>query len=371
MTNRYAHTLYLKGNHEQMGLQHGQQVKGLRVEISKAIEARFSQIENDQPDAPFEALVKQTIQILQTTDPATTEFIRGLAAGLDISFDRLLRYNLVAFLRDALTTRPNHDNAGPHAATEGCSTWVATRSATRDGGPILAKNRDYNLEHLPLQCVVQAEPERGYRYTYLTSAGSPGVFVAGFNEAGLAVVDTHVSTSDVGPGLPAYALSMHLLEQHATVHSALAYLHSTPRLGRNNLLLADDEGDIMLFEMGHRHSTVLHPEADFLVNTNHYRGAATRPHFVDTQPQPLQGNTYRRYRHLEASLRAAHGQIDVAYAKQIMANHTDSLAGICRHPSPLSDTSTIAALIFLPAQRQMHLCHGQPCQGRYQVFGLE
>ena len=35
--------------------------------------------------------------------------------------------------------------------------------------------------------------------------------MAGFNEAGLVVADSHVSSTDVGPGLPAYALSMHVI----------------------------------------------------------------------------------------------------------------------------------------------------------------
>jgi predicted choloylglycine hydrolase len=361
--------IYLKGDHYQMGYQHGWQVRALRGQIVKAIEARFAQLEHDGPDEFFEGLVRETQHVLQMADPATVAVIRGLADGLKLEFDRLLRYNLVAFLNDALTTRRSAiGGENEKVGDEGCTTWAATGSATADGQPLLVKNRDYRLEHLPLQTVVRAEPSIGYRYTYLTSAGSPGVFVAGFNQAGLAVADAHVSSTDIGPGLPVYALSMHVLEEHNTVRSALDYLQSVPRLGRNNLLLADANGDIALFEIGHRASAVLTAEVDILVNTNHFNSPVMQPYFVDTSPQALQGNSFQRYQRVKQVLHKAHGQIDVVKAQQLMASHSDPLASICRHPSSPSDTSTISAAIFLPAQRRMLFCHGPPCQGKYKEF---
>jgi isopenicillin-N N-acyltransferase-like protein len=363
-----AQVIRIQGNHYQMGYQHGRQVQSLRPYIIKAIEARFVQLEQDGADEAFEMLVGETHQVLQKVDPLTVDIIRGLADGLALEFDQLMRYNLAAFLRDVLTTRQHAAHDREAGASEGCTTWAATGSATVHSYPILVKNRDYNLEHLPLQVVVQAEPEVGYRYTYVTSAGSPGVFVAGFNEAGLAVADTHVSSTDVGPGLPTYALSMHVLEEHRTVRSALTYLQATPRLGRNNLLLADATGDIALFEIGHHHSAVLEAEAGLLVNTNHYRSPVMRDYFVETEPQSLQGNTFQRYQKVKDTLTEAYGRIDVTVAKQLMATHAGSLASICRHPLPGSETSTISAMLLLPVQRQMLFCHGQPCQGSYCVF---
>lgn len=361
-----AQVIHIQGDHYRMGRQHGRQVRPLRPEIIKAIEARFVQIEQDGSDEAFEILVQETRRVLETVDPATVNIIRGLADGLGLEFDRLLRYNLVAFLRDKLiTSRYQADN---EQVVEGCTTWAATGSATIDGQPILAKNRDYRLEHLPLQMVVRAKPTTGYRYTYVTSAGSPGVFVAGMNETGLSIVDTHVSSTDVGPGLPTYALSMHILEEHRTVRSALAYLQSTPRLGRNNLLLADATGDIALFEMGYRHSAVLEAEADILVNTNHYRSRVMKPYFVDTNPQLRRGNSFQRHQLVKDKLIASRGEIELTLAKQLMATHTNSLASICCHPSPGSNASTISAILFLPMQCQMLFCHGQPCQGSYRTF---
>jgi isopenicillin-N N-acyltransferase-like protein len=352
----------VRGTHYQMGFQHAQQVKALLPAIHTAIDARFTQLADDQPDDAFEAVVNETVLILETHDPATLALIRGLADGLGVEYERLLRYNLVTFLRDILTTRKTS------SADEGCSTWTATGAATVDGQAILAKNRDFSLLHLPLQTAVRAEPEQGYRCTYITSAGSPGVFVAGFNEAGLALVDTHVSSSDVGPGLPTFALSMHVLEDHDTVRSALDYLKSTPRLGRNNVLLADARGDIALFEIGNRNFAVREAESDVLVNTNHFTCAEMTACYVDTDPAAVRGSSLKRYDFLAQQLAQAHGKIDLAFAQDIMGHHADRLSSICRHPTADEATSTISASIFLPGQRRMFFCHGFPCSRAYVAF---
>jgi isopenicillin-N N-acyltransferase-like protein len=353
-----------------MGLQHAQQVVHLLPAIQKAIDARFAQLERDHPDTAFESVVQETAALLQAADVAILDFVRGLADGLNLDYERLLHYNLITFLRDILTTRRvlmshRHDNNPPE---DGCSTWAASGAATVDGQPVLVKSRDFEMEHLALQCIVRAEPEKGYRYTYVTSAGSPGVFVAGFNEAGLALVDTHVSSTDVGPGLPTYSLSMHILEEHCTVRGALEYLQSVPRLGRNNLLMVDASGDMALFEIGNQHFAVREGDG-ILVETNHFVSEVMLPYFVDTEPEILLGNSQARYALLEGQLVGARGRIDLLFAQTLMASHGGSLDSICRHANADSASSTISAMIFLPAQRQMYFCHGMPCSLKYALYG--
>lgn len=362
-----AHTtadISLSGSHYEMGYQHGQQVLPLRPQIIQAVQARLRQIEQDRPDAAFTGLVDETRRFLGEADPATFDFIRGQADGLGITFDWLLNYNLVNFLRDALTTRSPGDLAG----SEGCTAWTAGGPATADGLPILVKNRDYRLEHLPLQIVVRARPALGYCYMYVTSAGNPGVFVAGINEAGLAVADTHVPCPDVGPGLPTFALSMHLLEEQSTVSAALAYLERTPRLGRNNLILADAGGHMAVFENGHSRYALLQAETGFLISTNHFNSPELKDCFVDTEPEPLRGNTFRRYQKVWEELTTAYGRIDLTMAKRLMAAHDGPLASLCRHPSLDSGSSTLCSIFLLPAQRRLFYGRGLPCQCSYRSF---
>ena len=355
--------LTLQGDHYTMGRQHGRQVRELRPRIVEAIEARLSQIERDGPDARFEALLRETREVLETLDAPLLNMIRGQAEALEFEFDTLLRYDLVAYLRDALTARKAADS-------EGCTTWVATGSATASGQPILVKNRDYLPEHLPIQIVIRAMPGSGYRYVCSGSAGSPGVFCAGINQTGLAVADTQVCSTDLGPGLPDYALMMHILEAHDSVSSAVGYLRSVPRLGRNNLVLADAQGHLAVFEIGHRSYELFETHDGTLVNTNHFVGPRLRDCFVDTDPPQIRGNSFHRYEKVTNELRAAWGRIDVSFAQWLMATHDGPLASICRHPRMGSELATVSTSIFLPVLRKMLFCHGLPCQGHYDDFVL-
>lgn len=346
-----------------MGRQHGFQVRGLRPLIVEAIEARFRQIEQYGPDARFEALLRETHELLQDIDAPLLDMIRGQAEALDFEFDTLLRYDLVTYLLDYLVTRKP-------PSSEGCTTWAATGSATGGGQPILVKNRDNRLERLPLQIVIHATPEAGYRYVCSGSAGSSGVFCAGINQAGLAVADTHVCSTDLGPGLPDYSLMMHILEAHDSVSSALDYLRSVPRQGRNNLILADAQGHLAVFEIGHRRYGLFETHDGTLVNTNHFVSPELRDCFVDTSPPPKRGNSFHRYERVTRELDAAFGQIDAPFAQRLMASHDGPLASICRHAVAGKDSATISTSIFLPVQRTMLFCHGLPCQGQYDEFML-
>jgi isopenicillin-N N-acyltransferase-like protein len=351
-------TLTLHGSHYDMGQQHGRQVGRLRPQIAAAMVAHFRQLELYGPDARFEMLVRETFDLVQEVDPPLLELIRGQAEALEVDFEALLRYDLGTYLRDDLVIRQTHGN-------EGCTTWAASGLWTTDGQPILVKNRDYRPEHLPLQVLVRATPSQGYPYLYVSSAGSPGVFSAGINDAGLAVADTHVYSTDLGPGLPDYALMMHLLEEHNSVSSALDYLRSVPRLGRNNLILADVQGHLAVFESGRQRYGLFEKREGVLVNTNHFSSAEMRECFADVDPPEARGRTFRRHEVVTAALSAACTQIDVPLAQHLMAEHNGPLASLCCHPEADSQMTTISASIFLPAQRRLFFCHGLPCQGRY------
>lgn len=356
-------TVQLQGDPYAMGRQHGQQVHHLRPQIAAAINLRFRQLEEDGPDARFATLMQDTQALLEEADAPLLAMIQGQAETLDFEFSVLLRYNLIAFLRDDLLVRRALDS-------EGCTTWAASGSATVGSEPMLAKNRDYRPEHLPLQNVVRALPEEGYPYLYVSSAGSPGVFSTGINQAGLAVADTHVYSTDLGPGLPSYALMMHILEGHDSVSSALDYLRAVPRLGRNNLVLADATGHLAVFEGGHTRYGLFERHDGALANTNHFASDEMRSFYAAVDPPLARGRSRGRYEAVTRALAGAHGRIDVAFAQQLAATHDGPLGSICCHPGAETDSTTISACIFLPQQRQMFFCHGMPCQGRFDLFSL-
>ena len=354
-------TFTLQGDYYAMGWQHGCQVRDLRPRIAEAIKARFREIEEDGLDVRFEMPLREIRELLQELEAPLLAMIQGQAQALEFEFDTLLRYTLATYLYD-LRRKP--------LDSEGCTTWAAAGSAAAGGQPILVKNRDGGPEYLPLQIVIRATPASGYRYVCISSAGSPGVPCAGINLAGLAVADTYVCSTDLGPGLPTCALMMHILENHDSVSSAVDYLRSVPRMGRKNLILADAQGHLAVFEIGHRRYGLFETQDGVLVNTNHFVSPELQGCFVDTAPPLTRGNSSHRYEKVTRELNAVWGRIDVPFAQRLMATHDGPLASICRHLTAGSDSATISTSIFLPVQRTMLFCHGLPCRGRYDSFAF-
>ncbi|MGB9593529.1 MAG: C45 family autoproteolytic acyltransferase/hydrolase, partial [Anaerolineae bacterium] len=252
---------------------------------------------------------------------------------------------------------------------EGCTAWAARPDWTENGQPILAKNRDQSMNLLGLQCVVRARPTNGYPYIAVTTVGWPGLASSGINAAGLAVADTHVRSTDLGPGLPRWWLMMHILERCETVGEALDYLSSAPRLGNGNVVLADARGDIAVFEEGHSAFGIRMPEGDqgYLVATNHFVTASLRDK-CRLEDLGRKGDTVARKARMEAALAEAKGQVSGSWARAMMSS-VDGIGAICWEDRE-KKVGTISTAILSPARRTMWVRHGRLWHGRFRRFGL-
>jgi isopenicillin-N N-acyltransferase-like protein len=352
--------IQLAGDHYTMGHQHGRQVSALRPFLASAMENRLDGL--DKLGIDLKSYIGEQMDLWKEAARPTMDMLRGLSNALGLPDERFFKYTIASYLTD----RAN----GTSSEGQGCTVWGAARPVTVGGEPLLAKNRDYWLDHRQLQCLASANPVDGYPYQYLTSAGSPGVFSAGMNEAGLAVADTHVASLDIGPGLPRYALMMEMLEHHDRVKSALDYLRAAPHIGNGTLALIDAQGDMAIFETGHKHPGVVSPEAGFVVTTNHYVTPQLRNRWIDREPPGLQGNSLARYVYVQEVLQEARGRVDLAWAKALMSSHRGPLDSICRHTEIGHQSGTIASLIFRPVQKTLYLASGLPCQANFQAYRL-
>jgi isopenicillin-N N-acyltransferase-like protein len=348
-----------------MGLQHARQVQDLRPRILKSIRQRLKSLEGFEADlGPH---IAELVSVWQEMAQPTLEMMRGIAEGLSLRWDTFLRYTIASYLENYLRCPVYGD---------GCTVWAAAKSVTRDGAPILAKNRDYRPNHPLLACLARAQPLRGYRYLYATSAGSPAVFSSGINEAGLAVADTHVTSLDVGPGLARYSAMMEILEHHDRVSSALDYLRQVPHVGDGTLVVADRAGDLVVFEAGHTAWGVVKPQDDFVVSTNHFRSQELGERWVDPRRAEVRGNSQNRYLRVTEALRSGRGQVDLAWAQALMADHGGRRPSteyrrqyaICRHSKMDSPYITISVALYRPQERALFFGNDRPCRAVLQSW---
>lgn len=353
--------LELAGDHYGMGRQHAEQVRDLKPLIEAAMEERLDALA--RMDADVTPYVTELAGVWEEAAASTLDMLHGIADGLGLEWETYLRYTIASYGEDLATAA---------ADARGCTVWGAAGSITRQGASILAKNRDYRPEHQQLQCLARATPECGYRYAYVTSAGSPAVFSSGMNEAGLAIADTHVVSSDIGPGVARYSVEMDVLEQHETVESAVEYLRTVSHLGDGTLTLVDGTGDMAVVETGHSTVGVARPEKDFVVSTNHFVTPELR-HAWTVDDDPSHGDSSKpRYKYVATTLAEHVGaqDVDAGWAQGLMSSHIDDGRALCRHPHAEDDSATISTVIFLCSEGKLQFANGQPCQAEFEEVAV-
>lgn len=351
----------LGGDHYSMGLQHGLQVKELRPRILRVVQNRLTILQDK--DLDFRSILDELYAVWEENARSTLEMMHGIADALELEWDDFFRYTVSTYLMDKV--RQQYD------VFQGCSVWAAAPPLTRHVGPILAKNRDYWSDHTDLQCFARAHPHGGYRYAYLTSAGSPGVFSSGMNEAGLAVADTHVVSQDIGPGLPRYAVMMDILEHYEQVETALEYILSVRHTGNGTIVLVDTSGGMGVVETGYEVQVVRHPENSFVVSTNHFVSPDLENKVVERSAGKAQyENSLGRYACMKTNLYTLREPVDLKWAKKMLSSHGSKEKAICRHPEDNPRYVTISSVIFLPQSRTIQLAAGMPCQTPYEPFSV-
>ena len=371
--------LTLHGTAFDMGRQHARQVRPVWPMLREVIASRLALLQTLGADHSQALLTAH--QALEDLDRPLLDFLAGLAEGLALPVGDMVRYTLSSYLTDL------HKVSGGRGQiqVDGCTTWAAAGPATVDGRPILAKNRDFHQDHLPLQCLAWVDPDDGYDFLTLGSAGSPHVYSSGINERGLAIADTHVLSTDIGPGLPRFSLMREVLQHHDNTQSALDYLRSVQHMGAGTLILADSRGHLAVCESGHTQSGYLEAEGGpFLSSTNHFVTPALISAWVEDEPPIFQGNSPARRNRVLAALQEDVGRVEAAWAQSLMTAHGSPQDAICRHPiidpdqpqHPSLESSTISAVIFLPLglpedplpSPALLLADGQPCRAPWSAW---
>jgi predicted choloylglycine hydrolase len=317
---------------------------------------RFVAQENTQVKAlPIytEQALNKVFALLKQRSPEITEWVEGMASKLGIPAKELFLFSIGGYFSDMAHVFDQR--------RDGCSTFSVSHS---DRGPILAKNRDCKSAYGPWQVAIRVRPQKGFGYLAMTTYGVPGVNSSGMNEHGLAVADTHVTSSDIGPGLPRFAITEKILTQCTRVDEALGMIMKEPLMGRGSLILADAQGALGVAELGHYRRAVRSCSSGHLINTNHFTDPLLRNTVLETNPASLKGNSEARYSRLSDLLST--GGYTLAEAKQIMAYHGGALDSLCRHEELEPPHRTISTVFYLPQQRKMIFSGGYPCMAQYQ-----
>lgn len=324
-------------------------VPAVRGAIDGRLEVAAAQLR--QP-AIMRFLARQA-DLLEEIDPEGARELAGVADGFGRPVEAVLAYLHMSLLADL--------------AEDGCTSW--SWGAGGAMGPLVVKNRDYRGEHVRLQRVfLHRDPDRpGEALLCVGSLGSPGAFSSGMNAHGLALVDTHVSTRDHGPGLLRYFLMTRLLWQCRSVEEALRMIAGLRHAGGGCLVLGDRSGACAAVELGHRASAVEASER-YVLRTNHFVSAACGPSWLKPGDERAVSSTKGRHARLQGWLGQRRTAPSFEEVVAIMGSHPEhGREALCRH-GEYGDSQTISCSVFAPAEGRLYFSAGKPCTGPWHSF---
>lgn len=294
--------------------------------------------------------------------PEILDEIRGIADGFGIASGLLFDYLHCSSAMDLAQLEEHRP--------DGCTSFAVTGA----GGPALvAKNRDYRAEHIPIQRVMRhADPAwNGRSILVIGSLGSPGNFSSGMNSDGLAVTDTASRTTDMGVGMHRYFLLTWLLVHCRGVDEALAAIRRTSHTGSGLLLLGDASGAVAAVELGHRAVGFEFKSTGRVGRTNHFVTPAMAPrNLAVASSASSRRNSAQRFPCLTRLIDVLPEPPSVDAVRKILAYHgEDGGTAFCRHGDADLST-TIAGAIWDTGLRRLYMAAGNPCEARWRRYDL-
>jgi isopenicillin-N N-acyltransferase like protein len=286
--------------------------------------------------------------------PRLSEEIDGLARGAGIPRELAVllqvRREIIGYQRV------------PSRVSGDCTTY-ASLSAGPGGSPVLAQTVDLNGDLDDQIAVLDVELSgSGRRALVLSFGGLLGYL--GVNSEGLAIGLNLVLGGDWHPGLPPYLAIRHLLDNAGCVADGVALLRTLPLASSRSLTLCDATTAVTVEILG---DTLRVIEGDNLVHTNHF----LHPDLASQD----QLNVFARNSSLLRLKAAAAGLSDLAEAGPC-AGVEEHFALLAQPPVCVADTGdirrekTVAAVVLLPAQGELHLRPGDPSASATLAFRL-
>lgn len=284
--------------------------------------------------------------------PRLSAEIDGLAQGAGISRDLAVllqvRREIIGYQR---------------VPVRGDCTTYASMSAGPDGNPVLAQTVDLNGDlDDQIEVLDIGLSGSGRRALVLSFGGLLGYL--GVNSDGLAIGLNLVLGGDWRPGLPPYLAIRHLLDNASCVADAVQILSGLPLASSRSLTLCDPGRAVWIEILD---NTLRLVEDTDVVHTNHY----LHPDFTSLD----QLNVFARNSSVLRFKAAAAGLAGLAQAGAgagveehfaLLSQPTICVAG-------MGDTRrerTVAAVVMLPGQGELHVRPGDPSVSDTQTFRL-
>ena len=351
----------LSGTPHERGRQQAERCPDMVGAVRRAVNLRMAESDCARLAPRVRAYLADLRRFHDEHDPEIMEEIKGIGTGFGIPEDRLFDYLMLSLVADL---------EPPAGEQDECTAFAAS---ARGGGTIVAKNRDYRLEHAAIQRVFRhRDPGWGGREMLCVgSLGSPGNFSSGMNSDGFAVADTATRASVHGVGRHRYFLLTRLQTRCATVAEALGEIAATSHAGGGVLVLGDATGCVAAVELGSDRVAVEIRRAGWVGRTNHPVAGMTagRDRGLEATDERIR-NSERRLLALQGLLGSAPSRMTAEDAAGVLSYRgEDGGEPLCRQGGrDLSET--LSGSVYDTKRRRLRFAGGYPSRGNWATFSF-
>ena len=280
--------------------------------------------------------------------PQYIEELQGVAAGAEVPFEDVF----ISMCEELWE---------PAAWRQGCTDMAARGKATVDGSTLVAHTNDLLPESE--ENLVILKVQAGDEPTFLgISAGGVGIS-AGFNAAGISLTGNQVDNNDIRAGVPRLLVVRAILAA-TRLGEAMDACLLPERASSYNNVIADAHGEVYSMEGTATACEPIYIEGDILAHANHY----VHPAMVrfEADRNSIGGSVLRHNRAMRL-LRENYGRLSPALFQELLADHANYPASICKHGL---ETVTVFSIIVQLEEKRAWIGRGRACETAYQEYCL-
>ena len=300
-------------------------------------------------------------EAIRAYDASLLDEMHGIADGADLAYEDILAINA----RSELTRM---DITGKIAELDllsgGCTAFALMPSVTADGKTIHAQTWDFGTMQRDALVLFRIRQKPAKQDILMITEGGL-VGGKGMNSAGISLTLNALRTSGDPSGLPLHIVMRGMLNED-TITAAYRVV-GTNRCGAAACITLAAKECAMAIEIVPGDLDVFYPVCGYVAHTNHVLSHRF-PHITDYGKR-TSASSYLRYGRCCALLHDRKN-ITLQDVKNILSDHVGYPASICMHADPATvperQSSTNYGVIFDLDEKIVHLCTGNPCEGRFE-----
>jgi len=303
--------------------------------------------------------------------------LKGIADGSGTDFRVVLRANFLSDLAMHMTpvmVKQKVKALGPFGE---CSSMVVSGPATADGKLIFGRNTDYSGQgrYAPHQVITFYEPNQGYRYAKICTAGLLKCNSA-MNEKGIVIGGHFMPFSGSDPkGYSFTILENEIMRKAENLDGALSLIRNVRRGGSFGLMIADGKtGGAMAVEATRDLLGMRRMANNALCLTNYAITPELKPTDLAAKYNLEMRDVAGRYARLERLIDEKRGNITPALAAEFMSDHVDAVLHHERGAGfTVCSVNNVESAIFVPQDGLFWVATGKEpvCMNPYVGFDFK